>query len=178
MSNANIFMMKSLNMTVADNVVADSTWTTVFYIDDYHLPASNMSALRNIAFNVSQPRATMTSQGVPVSGSSRCNTSTDVAAAKNCASYCNALAIQPNAYGLGGNFATATLRDQLRYGNNATACHSSPPQDVVGDGHCIPWKGFEFGFTEEQLDTPVVQTSDHNFVDDPERLHIGATYRS
>jgi hypothetical protein len=174
-NNANIFMMKSLNMTVADNVVADSTWTTVWYIDDYHLPASNMSALRNIVYNVSQPRATVTSQGIPVFGSSRCNGSTDVTTVKSCASYYSPLAIQPDAYGHGSNFATATLRDQLRYGNNLTACHSSPPADVAGDGHCIPWQGYEFGFTEQQLAAPVVLTSDFHWVDDPERLHIGAT---
>ena len=174
-NNANVFMMKSLNMTVVDNVVADSTWATVWYIDDYHLPASNMTNMRNIIYSVSQPRATVTSQGIPIVGSSRCNASTDVAAVKSCASYYSALAIQPNAYGHGSNFATATLREQLRYGNNLTACHSSPPQDVAGDGHCIPWQGYEFGFTEQQLATPVVQTSDHHWVDDPERLYVGAT---
>jgi hypothetical protein len=174
-NNANVFMMKSLNMTVADNVVADSTWATVFYIDDYHLPASNMSALRNIVYNVSQPRSAVTSQGLPIVGSSHCNSSTDVTATKSCASYYSALAIQPDAYGRGRNFATATLREQLWYGNNQTACHSSPPQDVVGDGHCIPWHWHEFGFTEQQLATPVVRTSDRHWVDDPQRLHIGAT---
>ena len=104
--------------SVSDNTVADSTWALPYYVDDYHLPSVNMSIRRNIIWNVSAPLRHNTSQGIPVRGSTRCDSSTNLSAAgvTNCASFYSPPAMQPNAYGSGMNFANATLRQQLQYG--------------------------------------------------------------
>jgi hypothetical protein len=53
---------------------------------------------------------------------------------------------------------------------NRASCRQNESPD-----HCIPWQGYEFGFTEAQLDTKVVSVADFNFVEDADRLHVGAT---
>ena len=53
-ANCAVFMMKSINITVEDNIVADSNMTQVFEIDQYHMPVANMVATRNVLWNTTQ----------------------------------------------------------------------------------------------------------------------------
>ena len=160
--NVNVlaFMMKSLNMTVERNILADNRLADIFYLSVYHLPASNMSITENLIWNC-------TEGGVTV-----CNASTNFSHSLACASYYSAEACNPNS-GLG--FSTATLGDELAFGNSGSCHDKVPGLPNLGDGHCIPWSDALFGFSEQQLATPIVRIADYNYVDDRSRLHVGST---
>ena len=51
----------------------------------------------NVIFNVSMPLQHNTSQGIPVRGSARCTSSTNISAVPNCASLYSQSALQPDA---------------------------------------------------------------------------------
>ena len=53
-ANCAVFMMKSINVTVEDNIVADSNMSQVFEIDQYHMPVANLVSTRNILWNTTQ----------------------------------------------------------------------------------------------------------------------------
>eukprot|EP01049_Picozoa_sp_SAG25_P014412 SAG25_NODE_2541_length_1541_cov_1.408460_1_plen_306_part_00 len=48
------FMMKSVNISATDNIVADSNYTGVFEVAAYRMPAANMVVQRNILWNSTQ----------------------------------------------------------------------------------------------------------------------------
>ena len=149
----------------------------------------------NVIFNVSMPLQHNTSQGIPVRGSARCSSSANISAVPNCASLYSQSALQPDACemaalsrfvrtrvaelkgvtvadslnGSGANFANATLRQQLQYGDAGSCRHDASPD------HCIMISIASFGFTEAQLDTKVVSVADFNFVEEAHWLHVGAT---
>ena len=86
-------------------------------------------------------------------------------------------ACNPDVFGPGLDFTSATLAQEMKFAISA-ACHTAPPGlPGIGDGHCIPWSVAQFGLTEQQLATPIVRIADYNWVDDPSRLHVGATAR-
>ena len=163
-SNSLGFMM-SLNQTVERNIIADNTIMDVFYLSVYHLPTYNMSIQENLIWNSTEGP-----------GATPCNASTNMSQSLDCASFYSIEACNPDLFGLGLDFSTGTLVHQLTFGNSGSSCKSRlPGLPALGDGHCIPWSLALFGFTQQQLATPIVRSADFNFVDDASRLHVGAT---
>jgi hypothetical protein len=163
-SNVIVFMMKSLNQTVERNIMSDNRLAQIFYLSVYHLPASNMSISDNLIWNSTEG-----------DGSTRCNVSTNMSQDLACASYYSVEACNPDMFGPGLDFSSATLQQELTFGDGA-ACHAKVPGvPALGDGHCIPCSQALFGFSDQELATPVVRIADRNFVDEVSRLHVGAT---
>lgn len=50
-ANCAMFMMKSINVSAEDNVIADGNISRTFEVDAYRMPAANMRVSRNILFN-------------------------------------------------------------------------------------------------------------------------------
>ena len=67
-SNCAVFMMKSVNITVEDNIVADSNYSSIFEISPYRMPAANMVIRRNLLFNTSQRQEGSWTQGGAYTG--------------------------------------------------------------------------------------------------------------
>eukprot|EP01050_Picozoa_sp_SAG11_P007880 SAG11_NODE_670_length_7823_cov_9.340886_4_plen_1737_part_00 len=166
-SNSLAFMIKSLNQTVERNIIADNRAMDVFYLSVYHLPSYNISIAQNLIWNSTEDGATP------------CGPSTNFSQELSCASYYSIEACNPDLFGPGLDFSTATLAQELAFGNSGSCTNKSltPGLPALGDGHCIPWSTALFGFTRQQLATPIVRLADFNFVDDASRLHVGAAAR-
>eukprot|EP00040_Diaphanoeca_grandis_P001923 m.20086 g.20086 ORF g.20086 m.20086 type:complete len:1168 (+) comp12740_c0_seq1:136-3639(+) len=56
-ANCATFMMKSVNVSAVDNIVADMNYSRVFEVAAYRMPAANMAVRRNVVWNTTQRRA-------------------------------------------------------------------------------------------------------------------------
>eukprot|EP00039_Didymoeca_costata_P021245 m.343908 g.343908 ORF g.343908 m.343908 type:complete len:1136 (-) comp23516_c0_seq1:322-3729(-) len=118
--NCAAMMIKSVNISIMDNIIADSNYSAIFEISAYRMPAANMSVLRNIVWNVSQFSS--------VAYSSSCNTF-----------------IYNNA-----TWENITLKQLLLHGDGSNLQRSRMAQ---------------YGFSTDQLSSPVVIAVDNNFAE-------------
>jgi len=136
-ANCATFMMKSINISTHDNIVADQNYSQIFELSPYRMPAANMDVSRNILWNTTQRKydtvADMRGGISPFAYTASCLIPWD-----------HTLSPQ-----------NATLGDLLSSGDGTNDQRSAESQ---------------YGFSEEQLDWPVVHSADGNFVSDPEYL--------
>lgn len=133
------FMMKSVNISATDNIVADSNYTGVFEVAAYRMPAANMVVQRNILWNSTQSNQ-LSGQGgggggaLPRRQSSAAHAYTCVCGNSTTTSF--------------HGWENGTLGDLISTGQGTNMQRQMPQQ---------------IGFTAAQLAWPVVLVADGNF---------------
>jgi hypothetical protein len=157
-ANCAVFMIKSSNLTVAHNTVADSNYSRVFEVAHYRMPASNMAVVGNLLFNTTQRRLVTEFQVGTKLVSCQGGAATLEGAFTKCDSYYTTNACARNVFGPGLCYHNSTLRQLLAYGDGTNQQRSRMNQ---------------YGFDAAQLVEPVVAMADAQFVDEPRLLHVG-----
>lgn len=133
------FMMKSVNISATDNIVADSNYTGVFEVAAYRMPAANMVVQRNILWNSTQSNR-LSGQGgggggaLPQRQSSAAHAYTSVCGDSTNTSF--------------HGWDKGTLGELISTGQGTNMQRQMPKQ---------------IGFTAAQLAWPVVSAADGNF---------------
>ncbi len=134
------FMMKSVNISATDNIVADSNYRGVFEVAAYRMPAANMVVQRNILWNSTQS-IHLSGQGgggggaLPLKQSSAAHAYTCVCGQSTKTAF--------------HGWDTATLGDLISTGDGTNMQRQMAKQ---------------IGFSAAQLAWPVVSAADGNFV--------------
>jgi hypothetical protein len=160
-ANCAVFMVKSSNLTVEHNTVADSNYSRVFEVAAYRMPASNQAIVGNLLFNTTQRR--LVTEVAQTPGSTKMVACQGGAAAAagvetHCDSYYTTNACGVNTLGPGLCYHNSTLGQLLAHGDGTNGQRSMLKQ---------------YGFDAAQLAEPVVSIADRNFVDEPLMLHVG-----
>ena len=70
--NCATFMLKSINISALDNIVADQNYSRIFEIAPYRMPAARMAVQRNILWNTTQATPSETCEKNPTTAGCQC----------------------------------------------------------------------------------------------------------